>query len=47
MKKQSKPFGVNFAIGNHGKGYEPMVEVAIEENVPVISMTGGNPSTNV
>lgn len=28
----------------HGKGYEEMVKVAIEENVPVISMTGGNPA---
>lgn len=43
-EKTTKPFGVNFAFGNYGKGYEPMVEVAIEENVPVISMTGGNPA---
>ncbi|MCM3160339.1 nitronate monooxygenase [Metabacillus litoralis] len=42
--KTSKPFGVNFAIGQHGQGYEELVQVAIEENVPVISMTGGNPS---
>jgi enoyl-[acyl-carrier protein] reductase II len=41
----SKPFGVNFAIGQYGKGYKELVEVAIEESVPVISMTGGNPST--
>lgn len=40
----SKPFGVNFAIGQYGKGYKELVEVAIEESVPVISMTGGNPS---
>ncbi len=39
-----KPFGVNFAIGNHGKGYEAMVQVAAEENVPVVTMTGGNPA---
>lgn len=39
-----KPFGVNFAIGNHGKGYEAMVRVAAEENVPVVTMTGGNPA---
>lgn len=39
-----KPFGVNFAIGMYGKGYEPMVQVAIDENVPVITMTGGNPA---
>lgn len=43
-KKTTKPFGVNFAFGNYGKGYEQMVEVAIEEKVPVISMTGGNPT---
>ncbi|MED3661887.1 nitronate monooxygenase family protein [Ureibacillus sp. FSL K6-8385] len=43
-EKTDKPFGVNFAFGNYGKGYEPMVEVAIEEKVPVISMTGGNPA---
>jgi len=39
----SKPFGVNFAIGQHDRPYEHMVEVAIEEKVPVISVTGGNP----
>lgn len=43
-EKTDRPFGVNFAIGMHGKGYEGMVKVAIEENVPVISMTGGNPA---
>jgi enoyl-[acyl-carrier protein] reductase II len=43
-EKTSKPFGVNFAIGQHGQGYEKFVEVAIEEKVPVISMTGGNPA---
>lgn len=43
-EKTDKPFGVNFAFGNHGKGYESMVQVAIEEEVPVITMTGGNPT---
>lgn len=38
-----KPFGVNFAIGQHGRAYEHMVQVAIDEKVPVISVTGGNP----
>ncbi|WP_010530402.1 NAD(P)H-dependent flavin oxidoreductase [Lentibacillus jeotgali] len=38
-----KPFGVNFAIGQHGRSYEHMVQVAIDEEVPVISVTGGNP----
>ncbi|MBM7603485.1 enoyl-[acyl-carrier protein] reductase II [Metabacillus crassostreae] len=42
--KTTKPFGVNFAIGQYGHGYEKLIEVAIEENVPVISMTGGNPT---
>ncbi|MCT1540952.1 MULTISPECIES: NAD(P)H-dependent flavin oxidoreductase [Lysinibacillus] len=40
----NKPFGVNFAIGMHGTGYEDMVRVAIEEEVPVVTMTGGNPA---
>ncbi|MEN2766588.1 NAD(P)H-dependent flavin oxidoreductase [Ornithinibacillus xuwenensis] len=39
----NKPFGVNFAIGQHNRPFEKMVEVAIEEQVPVISVTGGNP----
>lgn len=39
-----KPFGVNFAIGEHGRAFSHMLAVAIEENVPVISMTGGNPT---
>ncbi|KKI93792.1 2-nitropropane dioxygenase [Bacillus sp. SA1-12] len=43
-EKTSKPFGVNFAIGQHGHGYEDLVEVAIDEKVPIISMTGGNPA---
>lgn len=40
----TKPFGVNFAIGQHGRPFSHMLEVAIEENVPVVSMTGGNPT---
>lgn len=39
-----QPFGVNFAIGEHGRTFSHMLEVAIEENVPVVSMTGGNPT---
>src|SRR5690554_2720639 len=38
-----KPFGVNFAIGQHRRPFEHMVQAAIEEQVPVISVTGGNP----
>src|SRR5690606_11050087 len=29
-----KPFGVNFAIGQHGRQFAHMLDVAIEENVP-------------
>lgn len=39
-----KPFGVNFAIGMHGIGYEKMVEVAADMDVPVVTITGGNPA---
>jgi NADH:quinone reductase (non-electrogenic) len=40
----SRPFGVNFAIGQHGRAYEEQLETAIEEGVKVISITGGNPA---
>lgn len=40
----TNPFGVNFAIGQHGRPFSDMLQVAIEENVPVITMTGGNPA---
>jgi NAD(P)H-dependent flavin oxidoreductase YrpB (nitropropane dioxygenase family) len=43
-EKTDKPFGVNYAIGQHGRPFEDMLQVSIEEEVPVISMTGGNPS---
>ncbi|WP_082234310.1 NAD(P)H-dependent flavin oxidoreductase [Halobacillus massiliensis] len=39
----TSPFGVNFAIGQHGRPFETMVQTAIDEDVPVISITGGNP----
>ncbi len=38
-----RPFGVNYAIGQHGRNYEDMVQVAVDEKVPVVSITGGNP----
>ncbi|MET3681995.1 enoyl-[acyl-carrier protein] reductase II [Alkalibacillus flavidus] len=38
-----KPFGVNFAIGQGHREFQHMVQVAIDEDVPVISVTGGNP----
>ncbi|WP_096200238.1 NAD(P)H-dependent flavin oxidoreductase [Bacillus sp. FJAT-45350] len=39
------PFGVNFAIAKHDNGgkYRELLEVAIEEKVPAISLTGANP----
>ena len=40
----SNPFGVNFAIGKHGRPFQDFLEVAIEEEVPVVTMTGGNPA---
>ncbi|MGM7682763.1 NAD(P)H-dependent flavin oxidoreductase [Cytobacillus sp. Hm23] len=43
-ERTDKPFGVNFAIGQHGRNYSHMLDVAINEKVPVISMTGGNPT---
>lgn len=43
-KLTDKPFGVNFAIGDHGRAFSLMLNVAIEEKVPVVSMTGGNPT---
>lgn len=43
-KLTDKPFGVNFAIGQHGRTYEEMLEVVVEEKVPAISITGGNPA---
>lgn len=39
----AKPFGVNFAIGQHGRPYEDMLDAALEEGVKIISITGGNP----
>ncbi|MGM0775343.1 MAG: NAD(P)H-dependent flavin oxidoreductase [Bacillota bacterium] len=43
-KLTDKPFGVNFAIGQHGRPFSDYLDIAIEEEVPVISMTGGNPT---
>ena len=42
-KLTNKPFGVNFAIARYNGKYEELLEVAIEEKVPAISITGGNP----
>jgi len=40
----AKPFGVNFAIGQHGRPFADFLQVAIDEQVPVVTMTGGNPA---
>lgn len=40
----SKPFGVNFAISRFSENYMHLLEVAIELNVPIISITGGDPT---
>ncbi|WCK54074.1 nitronate monooxygenase family protein [Aneurinibacillus sp. Ricciae_BoGa-3] len=39
----NKPFAVNFAIARHDGQYQELLEVAIEEKVPAISITGANP----
>ena len=39
----NKPFGVNFAIARHDGQYQELLEVAIKEKVPAISITGANP----
>lgn len=40
----ANPFGVNFAIGSHRRPYQEFLQAAIEEEVPVITITGGNPA---
>ncbi len=42
-EKTDRPFGVNFAIGSHGRPYEHMLDAALEEGVKIVSVTGGNP----
>jgi len=43
-KLTDQPFGVNFAIGQHGRPFTDFLQVAVEEKVPVVSVTGGNPT---
>ncbi|MDF2859308.1 MAG: 2-nitropropane dioxygenase [Neobacillus sp.] len=40
----NKPFGVNYAIGQHGRPFADFLQVSIDEKVPVVTMTGGNPA---
>ncbi|RHW31121.1 nitronate monooxygenase [Neobacillus notoginsengisoli] len=42
--KTENAFGINFAIGQHGRPFKQYVDVAMKEQVPVISVTGGNPA---
>lgn len=43
-QQTSNPFGVNIPISRiEGSSYETILEVVIEEEVPVVTMTGGNP----
>lgn len=39
-----KPFGVNLALGMHRTDLADRLQVIMEENVPVVSITGGNPT---
>jgi len=39
-----KPVGVNFAIGMHGVEFKERVQIAMDEKIPVVSITGGNPT---
>lgn len=39
-----KPFGVNLALGMHRADMEARLAAIIEEQVPVVSITGGNPA---
>ncbi|KXH79853.1 nitronate monooxygenase family protein [Sporosarcina sp. HYO08] len=43
-EKTDKPIGVNFAIGQHGRPFEHMMEAALEAGVNIMSVTGGNPA---
>ncbi len=39
--RTQKPFGVNFAMGY--RSLEPYIDVALEEGVRIVTITGGNP----
>lgn len=39
----SEPFAVNLAFGNSSRSTEGYIEVILEENVKIVSITGGNP----
>ncbi|GLX70654.1 NAD(P)H-dependent flavin oxidoreductase [Paenibacillus glycanilyticus] len=39
-----RPFGVNLAMGVHGEVGTERLEIIAEENIPVVSVTGGDPT---
>ncbi|RED55155.1 NAD(P)H-dependent flavin oxidoreductase [Cohnella lupini] len=39
-----KPFGVNLALGMHGNDFEDRLKVLVEEKVPAVSISGGDPT---
>ncbi|WP_018750636.1 NAD(P)H-dependent flavin oxidoreductase [Paenibacillus sanguinis] len=39
-----KPFGVNLALGMHHADFHERLQIIMEEQVPVVSITGGNPA---
>lgn len=43
-EKTDRPFSVNFAIGQHGRPFEEMLDAAVQEGVEIVSVTGGNPA---
>lgn len=43
-KLTQKPFGVNFAMGLHGNNFDDFIQVAIDEKVAAVTITGGNPT---
>jgi len=44
VRKLTKyPFAVNFAVGMGRRPYQDLLDLAISEEVPIISITGGNP----
>ena len=39
-----RPFGVNLALGMHGNDFKERLKLIVEEHVPVVSITGGDPT---
>ncbi|MCL6457070.1 MAG: nitronate monooxygenase [Gorillibacterium sp.] len=40
----NKPFGVNFSIGMYRNDHMQIVQAAMEEEIPAVTITGGNPT---